>query len=109
MTITVNDEIEGIRRIGTTPDGYLLRRYLQRALNDIPPEHADGCALQRHTGRRTFARELRTLLDQGVAEAEQRDRTDDAEPFIVSRAEPVAIERGGARRRVADYDDAGST
>ena len=101
------DDIEAIRRIGNSADGYMLRRHLQRVINSVSPWSADSGALHRHEGRRTFALELRALLDEAAANAgptsDRPGKSDPDEPFTVARGKSVALARGGTRRRVESY------
>lgn len=104
-TLPTRDELEkAIARIGSSRDGWMLRRYLQLEVNRIC---TDMGALPFAEGRRSFARELATLMDAGLAEVAALDRPSDTdEPVIREPAKPVAAggSRGLARRVPADPD-----
>lgn len=88
-------------RIGRTPDGCELYKYLQRELLEVPSvaERDTFGALRQIHGRRLFAEELRKYLAPGVKQFETR--IDERAIIAYSRPEPVRLDtqqRGAARR-----------
>lgn len=92
------EEAEAIGRIGLTPDGRLLHRYMRRVLETATEMLPDG-ALREQTGRRTLARDLMRLMAASV-EA-QRDGSEPEQPILTSASGPVGTGTRGTRRRVA--------
>lgn len=88
-------EREAIERIGLTPDGLMLHRYLRRVLEMIPADLSHG-ALEVDTGRRSLARNLMVILAAGI-EA-NRERSD--EPVIRNASKPVRVIGHPGGRRV---------
>lgn len=89
---------EAMDRIARTPDGFVLYRYLQKELCSICPENIQG-ALRRHEGRRSLARDLMTLMGEGIDASVRRDGNE----------QPVILQRDGGsnqprrRQSVRDY------
>ena len=105
MNLPTDQELhEALRRIAMTPDGFLLRRYLQLVLNEVPTITAgDSWPLLVAHGRRQLARDLVSIMDQRLAESAALDRSGDpSEPVIRSVSKPVASV-DPLRRRVGPY------
>lgn len=107
MNFPTDAEIDkAIGRIALTADGRLLYRRLQMILMSAVPRPGGG-ALRAHEGRRSLARELKALMDSTLSQlGPPRDRSGDHdpdEPAVAEPAQPIAVERSGIRRRVADY------
>lgn len=107
MSLPTEAEIDAaIRRIALTHDGMLLYRRLQMVLMDVSPVSANVGTLPRLEGRRSFARELKVLMDQELAKAPPtRDRSehDPDFPAVSRQPEPVVATGSGPRRRVEPY------
>lgn len=111
MTIPTPADIEAaIRRIALTPDGMLLYRHLQLVLMSSPTQPGSG-ALRTHEGRRSLARELKSLMDSELAKtglpSDRSGAHDPDRPAIVEPGKPVAVSRPVLARRVQPYADSG--
>lgn len=89
------EERAAIARIGFTPDGALLHRYLRRVLESVRPGD-EGGALLRHEGARIFARDLMAQMAEGIESGRS-----DAKPLAPARTGAIAVARArGIARRV---------
>jgi hypothetical protein len=70
--------IQALDRIGRTPDGEVLRRYLLSVVLEVSSQPDDG-ALREHNGRRRFASDLMTHMGEGTdgRRTGSSDTTDD--------------------------------
>ena len=110
---------EAIDRIARTSDGRILYLFLQRKTMELAADLSDG-ALRVHTGERTFAAKLISLMASGIADSGGRSSDTSSspgasaeQPIVFRLPERAAVSkprpRGNARRvtastRVAGYD-----
>lgn len=98
----LDEEKLAIERIGGTYDGRLLHRYLRRVLESVIDIPVDG-ALRTHNGRRSLARDLMSLMAQGIEGNSGRSDTDTP---ILKPPGPAASHRRPAGSRRVDPDPA---
>ena len=88
------EEADALRRIAASRDGALLHRYLRRVLEEVFHVESDG-ALRAHHGRRTLARDLMTLMRDGI----DVHRTDSSDSPILARSGGAVAVTGRSHRR----------
>jgi len=117
--IPERDIDEAIKRLGLSHDGRLLYRRLQTILMSVCPANQLG-ALPLYEGRRSLARELKALMDEGLAQGHSGDGPtssgpgnehtssghDPDVPAVVEPRRPVDNRSGrGTERRVTPYSN----
>jgi hypothetical protein len=108
MTDPLEEERKAIDLIARSPEGHLLHRHLRRVLESCI-DFADESTLRQGHGRRTLARDLMSLMAQGIADTARTDgrRTDPAEPILATAGNARSVARTSARRRVTLESDDG--
>jgi hypothetical protein len=101
MSISDEELIAAIDRIGMTPDGEMLYLYLQKRLTRVLHTVEPG-ALQTENGVRILASELMGFLSAGINEAHAGVRSDRIAVFKLPERAAVRRSHGAARRGIVD-------